>query len=508
MINSCINHPAKEPLIIIRAWQVNACDGDHCAAALLSFFEYWHNVRLAQAPKSARQNAISEMHGDLGTQDTSLLQFHSEAELEVGLLGLYKKDKIRKTIALLAEKGFISVHSNPNPRYSFDRTRYFLFQEETVNEYLFSINDFPVIENRKKKAPPSFESENGIKPRYTDRHQTQQNPINDFPVIDERKTHHCDGKTNDCDGKTGFAHMYLEITSGDYEGEKDQEIAFRDRDRDRTQPKTLNPESYIQIETGPSESGSGKTAKGKSESASKKARGRSSPETDPEEFESWWKSYYAFCLKVDASAGARAQAVEAWDCLMADGTTSEDVIEGTKAFIEFGTKTLAEGRKVIGTPHGVRFLRNLKWQEAIDRKKAAAEIDTSTPGANIQGAQQNAALNEAQIEKNRRAYIEARQAHSRARMEKWLDRGFITEFFYEGEGLRARLSDGKILNEYDFPSTDHRWFRDEKLKAALGPNYDDDPFWDLEELPVNPHAGYIPWCVKGWQPDQVFPAMA
>ncbi len=138
MRSSCIPHPEKEALVIIRAWQVKACDGNHCAAALLSVFEYWHNVRLAQSEKSAKQNDIAEMHGDSRTQDESLYQFHTEEDLENNLLGLYKKSSIRKAIALLLSKGFVSVYNNPNPRYRFDRTRYFLLETEALKAFLAS----------------------------------------------------------------------------------------------------------------------------------------------------------------------------------------------------------------------------------------------------------------------------------------------------------------------------------------------------------------------------------
>lgn len=136
MRGSCIRHPAKEPLIIVREWQIEACDGNRCAAILLSFFEYWHDIKLQMASKAARQNSIAIAHGDSPTQDETLLQFHNEQELEAGILGFYGASSIRKAIALLKEKDFISVCSNPNSRYKFDQTRYFLFCDEQVNQWL------------------------------------------------------------------------------------------------------------------------------------------------------------------------------------------------------------------------------------------------------------------------------------------------------------------------------------------------------------------------------------
>ncbi len=45
---SCIPHPEGERLILIRKWQLEACQKDACAAALLNLFEYWHNIKLEQ----------------------------------------------------------------------------------------------------------------------------------------------------------------------------------------------------------------------------------------------------------------------------------------------------------------------------------------------------------------------------------------------------------------------------------------------------------------------------
>lgn len=139
MRESCIAHPAGQPLVIIRKWQLDYCDGDRVAAALLGFFEYWHNIKIDMSEKSKHANATAEAHGDIATQDTSLWQFHTEQELEDGIL-IFRRRRIGEAIELLCSKGAITVGSNPNPRYSFDRTRFFLFHPEVINEHLISIN--------------------------------------------------------------------------------------------------------------------------------------------------------------------------------------------------------------------------------------------------------------------------------------------------------------------------------------------------------------------------------
>ena len=120
----------------MRKWQVEACDGERCAALLLSFFEYWHNIKLALREKAIAANDVAENHGDERTQDESLYQFHTEKELEDGLLGLYGKTKIKDALDVLVQKNFISIHKNPNINYKFDRTRHFLFYPEAVNSWM------------------------------------------------------------------------------------------------------------------------------------------------------------------------------------------------------------------------------------------------------------------------------------------------------------------------------------------------------------------------------------
>lgn len=58
---SCISHPAHEPLIVIHRWQLEFCKDDkgkvnECAAALLSFFEYWHNIKLEMSERNRAAN--------------------------------------------------------------------------------------------------------------------------------------------------------------------------------------------------------------------------------------------------------------------------------------------------------------------------------------------------------------------------------------------------------------------------------------------------------------------
>lgn len=134
--SSCILKPAKEPLIIIHQWQLDYCNGNHTTAALISFFTYWHDYKLNEQEQNKKKNIILKEHGETWKYEESLLQFHTEDDFEQGICFLSKRDTIRKSLKFLEETGVVSIHSNPNPKYAFDRKRYFLFNPEVLNDYL------------------------------------------------------------------------------------------------------------------------------------------------------------------------------------------------------------------------------------------------------------------------------------------------------------------------------------------------------------------------------------
>ncbi|KKM96326.1 hypothetical protein LCGC14_1179210 [marine sediment metagenome] len=139
MKSSIINHPPNESLIIIRQWQLIFCDGNEVAAALMSFFEYWHNIKLDIKDQSEKANKVAVTHGDEPTYDTSLYQWHTEADLIAGIQRIAKTGKtLSKGLDLLESKGIITIHKNPNPHYKFDKTRHFLFHPGPINEWLKS----------------------------------------------------------------------------------------------------------------------------------------------------------------------------------------------------------------------------------------------------------------------------------------------------------------------------------------------------------------------------------
>lgn len=134
----CISHPAHEPLIVIHRWQLEFCKDDkgkmnECAAGLLSFFEYWHNIKLEMSERNRAANDAFEREGKGRPYQESLLQWHSTPEIEAALL-IFKRSSIQAAIDLLVKKKAVEVLRNPVLKY--DNTRHFLFHPEVLNEWL------------------------------------------------------------------------------------------------------------------------------------------------------------------------------------------------------------------------------------------------------------------------------------------------------------------------------------------------------------------------------------
>jgi hypothetical protein len=121
MKTSCLSDPKNEKLMLIHQWQLDFCGGNHCAAALLQDFRYWHDRNIEDLEKGDREH---------------LWQWHTEEQLRTHLLGLYSHESIRAGIRLLAQKGIIEIGANPNKRKNYDRTRWFLFKPEVADEFL------------------------------------------------------------------------------------------------------------------------------------------------------------------------------------------------------------------------------------------------------------------------------------------------------------------------------------------------------------------------------------
>lgn len=136
MTTSCIRHPAKNHYIQVYDWMVQFCQGKHCAAFILAHFVAWHDWKVKHDSYYSRANDIAELHGDGRPHDQNAYLFFSSDDLEKGILNTYSKNSIKEALKFLEDLGVISSHSNPNPRYRFDKTKYFRFFPDVCNEWI------------------------------------------------------------------------------------------------------------------------------------------------------------------------------------------------------------------------------------------------------------------------------------------------------------------------------------------------------------------------------------
>lgn len=132
-----IAHVPNQKIVIIREDYLAICEGDHCKAAILNVFEYWHSVKLANAAQAETENKIAQA-GDAPEVDASLWIWKSVNELGEELLGLFGETKIGKSLLWMCEKKFLEKRRNP--KYGWDRTLQYAFQPENVQKALNSLS--------------------------------------------------------------------------------------------------------------------------------------------------------------------------------------------------------------------------------------------------------------------------------------------------------------------------------------------------------------------------------
>jgi hypothetical protein len=149
---SCIEHPAENPMVIIRADFLAICEGDHCRAALLAVFEWWTNVKRGWSDQARATNDIARSGGMPGVQDEETWIWKTADELSAEMLGLYSERSIRPALKWLTGQGFISVRRNPVFRW--DATPQYMLNVEVVNAAIRNA-PHPAISDRQKRASAS-----------------------------------------------------------------------------------------------------------------------------------------------------------------------------------------------------------------------------------------------------------------------------------------------------------------------------------------------------------------
>jgi hypothetical protein len=137
---SCLSHPPRAKIVLIREEFLTITDGHHCAAALLAVMEYWTNWKLDHI---ARQ---IEEFDELG-KDTALIErepwiYKNNQSFQEDLMGLFGRNKVLDGLARLIDAHYLKRRKNPG--VGWDRTYQYLLDIEKVQQAINDLERFKI----------------------------------------------------------------------------------------------------------------------------------------------------------------------------------------------------------------------------------------------------------------------------------------------------------------------------------------------------------------------------
>lgn len=149
---SCIATPKSSRYIQTHEWQIRFCQGNHCAALLLSFFSHWHDWKLKNDKFYFKVNNIAEAHGEGRPHSQNAYLFFTNEELIEGTLGFYGKNAINEALQFLVKLNVLSIRKNPNPKQRYDKTKHFSFYPDVCNEWIAKNCSSPKQSSKKSRS--------------------------------------------------------------------------------------------------------------------------------------------------------------------------------------------------------------------------------------------------------------------------------------------------------------------------------------------------------------------
>src|SRR3990167_4512292 len=131
MKSSCIKHPEKRSLVMLRQEFLEICEGSLAAAILLGVFEYWTNVKLAENKQRSTENESRKSHGKEPLEIHTWI-YKSHNDLLTDTMGLLKEYEVRDGLKFLLDKNFLKKRNNP--LYKWDKRLQYELQADIVNE--------------------------------------------------------------------------------------------------------------------------------------------------------------------------------------------------------------------------------------------------------------------------------------------------------------------------------------------------------------------------------------
>jgi hypothetical protein len=121
------------------------CQGDDCAAQILSLFEFWTSCRIEEIRRVQSYNDQNKKNTSLVLQVPTTWLYETTEDISIGILNAYGDSSIRKSIKKLLEWGFLDSRSSKN---AFDRTKEYRFNTDLIQTALDQWNN----ENESVKA--------------------------------------------------------------------------------------------------------------------------------------------------------------------------------------------------------------------------------------------------------------------------------------------------------------------------------------------------------------------
>jgi hypothetical protein len=132
---SSIRHPENSTYIELHEWMKSICRGNPCAAMLLGIFSSWHKYRMRNDVLYQRYTKRNHSELQICSDNKKAYLFFTLEELMAELMGLFQKSDINQALQVLESLGIISIYRNPNERYYFDKTKYFVFHEDVCEQW-------------------------------------------------------------------------------------------------------------------------------------------------------------------------------------------------------------------------------------------------------------------------------------------------------------------------------------------------------------------------------------
>ena len=126
------------------------CQGDDCAAQILSLFEFWTSCRIEEIRRVQSYNDQNKRTSIAMEVPTTWL-YETTGDISKGILNAYGDSSIRKSIKNLLDWGFLDSR---NSKHSFDRTKEYRFNTDVIQSALDQWNNQNVNAESIDKSDP------------------------------------------------------------------------------------------------------------------------------------------------------------------------------------------------------------------------------------------------------------------------------------------------------------------------------------------------------------------